>query len=168
MPGTIEVAAGPVRVLHRLALGVEPIDAITGLRVGAGLRVGREVPPRRRRDWVLNPLAHRPVVDLERSGARFKLRHGDGVRVRVTIRIDDPGRRWVGRRFDVALWTLAEVEAVDQIPPVGPTATTGMSFCCWSRTWARCHHRHRAHRTSSSPRTGPTRPGFIDSWTLTL
>jgi hypothetical protein len=113
-----------VRVFHRLALGVEPIDALTGLRAVGGLRVGREVTTRRRTKSLgstksLDPLLDSPVVYLETTGGRFKLRHDRGVRDRVTIRIDHPGRRWVGRRFDVELWSRAEVEAADADPPTG-------------------------------------------------
>lgn len=86
-----------LRVLHRLALGVEPFDAMTGVRAGRGVRVAREDPR----------------VVLENTGAgRFKLRHGRGVRDRVRLRVDDPGRRWVPRRFDVELWGPAEDPAV--------------------------------------------------------
>ena len=106
-----------LRVVHRLALGVEPFDAMTGVRAGGAVRVGREVTPRRRPrrpPSAADLLGVRPVVELEHTGAgRFKLRHGPGVRDRVRVRVDDPGRRWAPRRFDVALWTLPEVSAVD-------------------------------------------------------
>lgn len=95
-----------IRVYHRLALGVEPLDALTGRRP-VGVQVIREDAPRG------------PQL-LESTGTRFKLRHGPGVRQRVTLRVDDPARRWVPRRFQVALWTLADVEAADADPPAGP------------------------------------------------
>lgn len=117
--------AGALRVLHRLALGVEPFDAMTGMRAEAGVRVAREVAPRRPRRRPASArdlLGARPVTDLEHSGAgRFKLRHGPGVRDRVRLRVDDPGRRWVPRRFDVELWTLAEVSAGPFVPVAART-----------------------------------------------
>ncbi|WP_127500920.1 hypothetical protein [Actinoplanes solisilvae] len=108
---SVDPAAG-LRVLHRLALGVEPFDAMTGARAGSAVRVGREVttrPRRRRPASVLDLVTARPTLELEGSGnGRFKLRHQPGVGDRVLLRVDDPGRRWVPRRFDVELWTSAD------------------------------------------------------------
>ncbi|MGH3824082.1 MAG: hypothetical protein ACRDRA_14820 [Pseudonocardiaceae bacterium] len=117
---TVDTGTGfPLQVLHRLALGVEPIDALRRLPIGPRVRVGREVTQlhgRRRAGGVLDPLARRTDLPLETNGTgRFKLRHGDGVGAMVLIRIDDPTRGYVPRRFEVPLWTLAEVEA-----PAGP------------------------------------------------
>jgi hypothetical protein len=122
-PGTIHAGIGPVQVLHRLALGVEPVDAFTRALIGRGVRVGRELPkpPRRRRGTgPLDPLARRRDLALESNGTgRFKLRHGPGLGSVATlvVRVDDPWRRYVPRRFEVAIWTFAEVTASEDWPP---------------------------------------------------
>ncbi|MFE2478847.1 hypothetical protein [Streptomyces sp. NPDC059389] len=116
----IAVEAGPVDVLHRLALAVRPLDARSLAAAGPGLRVGREdepVPgrrPRRPQDRV------RP---LEGHGATgFVLRHttAGGLPAAVTVRVEDPARRWIPRRFTVPLWTRAEVSGADERPPTAP------------------------------------------------
>ncbi len=107
VPVTLATSVGRAVVLHRLALGVQPLDALTALPCLSALRVGREIadgPVDRRADpaW--------PVVDLEASGtARYKLRHGAGVGTEVVLRMGDTARRVVPRRFRVPLWSLAEV-----------------------------------------------------------
>ena len=119
----IDVAAGRVDVLHRLALAVKPRDAVTARPVTSGIRVGFETSrtlaarPRRRGDPTpLDPVLNFPAVPLD-TGAAFVLRHGYRDRTRVTLRVDDPERRWVPRRFVIPLWTAAEVEATDAVPP---------------------------------------------------
>jgi hypothetical protein len=108
----------PLRVMHRLALVVLPIDAGTG-RAAEAVGVVRETlrGPRK-----LDP--------------GFKLRHGRGIGDRVTIRIDDVRRRWAPRRFDVALRTVAEVSGDPYIPAVGrllrPWLLPGAA---WSPPW---------------------------------
>ena len=126
----IPTSVGPAEVLHRLALGVEPHDAVTGAPVATAVRVGQEVPPRMR------PRAARfeeawPCLAFESNGtARFKLRYQiggpnrikvntDGSAPRITVRIDDFGRRFVPRRFRIPLWTQRELERADKTPPTG-------------------------------------------------
>ncbi|MER7756219.1 hypothetical protein [Kitasatospora sp. NPDC097643] len=104
----ITVDAGRVDVLHRLALAVRPLDARTTGPAG-GVRVGREAPP-----------PGGPVQPLESHGAGGSvLRYGTGgVRGRVVVlRLDDPDRRFVPRRFRLPLWTLAELTGADARPP---------------------------------------------------
>jgi hypothetical protein len=104
---TIETAVGPVNVLHRLALGVECVDALTERLITSPVRAGREVPdPPRTRGTV----ERRPCVDLERANSgRFRLRHGPGVPTRFVLRLDDLTGRVVPRRLAVQLFTAAEV-----------------------------------------------------------
>jgi hypothetical protein len=107
-----------VQVLHRLALGVEPIDMVTRQRLGSQIRVGRELPVAPR-PTVLDPGLAWPCDSLEYNGTgKFKLRHGHSVTDHVAVRVDDPSRRFVPRRFAVALWTLAEVSAAGPYVPV--------------------------------------------------
>ena len=118
----IQTPAGPAFVAHRLALAVEVRDAVTNRLADTPVRVGRELagpilagrggPP---------PDPSWPCQDLERSGtARFKLRRGPLLPAMITLRIDDPGRRYVPRRVSVTLWPQANLEAADQSPPAGP------------------------------------------------
>jgi hypothetical protein len=129
--------AGVADVLHRLALAVVPVDAVT--RSPADLvRVGRETS--RLMDRLTRPLGRpgpvdpaarlRPVQQLRGNGSRFVLRHGPDLPEtgpaqppgapprgpRVRIRLDDARRRWVPRRLDAEIWTLAEVQAIDPAP----------------------------------------------------
>jgi hypothetical protein len=111
---SIEVgtAVGPADVLHRLALAVECVDAQTRARPRTAVRIGREVGPRFRpgdheRDW--------PCLDLDAPGtARALLRLDARTPTRLRLRIADPRRRYVARRFDLPLWTLAEIVAADE------------------------------------------------------
>ncbi|TCN32769.1 hypothetical protein EV644_12437 [Kribbella orskensis] len=103
------------RVWHRLALGVEPIDAVTRHPIGAAVQVGREVADRRsahrRPADPIDPLRRRSDLPLETSGTtRFKLRHGRTVGDTALIRVDDPCRCYVPRRFSMPLWTVADVD----------------------------------------------------------
>ncbi|MEW2416051.1 hypothetical protein AB0953_20345 [Streptomyces sp. NPDC046866] len=104
-------------VLHRLALAVRPLDARTRAPAGPGLRVGWEsgpVPGRRPRP------PGGPVRPFEGHGADgFVLRYPytGGPPSTVTVRIEDPARRWLPRRFRVPLWTRAELAGADALPP---------------------------------------------------
>ncbi|MEU2393285.1 hypothetical protein [Streptomyces sp. NPDC007369] len=115
----ITVGAGTAEVLHRLALAVRPLDARTRAPAGPGLHVGCEyepVPGRRPRPGDLLRL-------LEGHGASgFVLRHGTagGLPHTVTVRVDDPARRWIPRRFRVPLWTRPELAGADARPPSAP------------------------------------------------
>ncbi|WP_327361211.1 MULTISPECIES: hypothetical protein [unclassified Streptomyces] len=117
--GRITVEAGRVDVLHRLALAVRPLDARSRAAAGPGLRVGYEdhpAPGRRQRGGDL-------VRPLEGHGATgFVLRHATAGRLpaAVTVRVDDPARRWIPRRFSVPLWTRAELSGSDEQPPTAP------------------------------------------------
>jgi len=113
---TIETSVGTADVLHRLALAVETVDAVT--RRPTRARAGREVPAR-----LLGPVVNPSwrCLDLETNGrGRSVLRHGLGVPAQVTLRIADPARRFVPRRFRIPLWTAGDVSAADASPPSGP------------------------------------------------
>ncbi len=116
----IETAVGPANVLHRLALAVECVDALTdrpSIPAVSGIRVGREVDSRRLpRDadpwW--------PCLDFDATGAGYRtLRREPGLPDIVTVRIEDPNRYVVPRRLRVPLWTVTDVEAADRTPPTG-------------------------------------------------
>lgn len=112
---TIDTVVGPAFVMHRLALGVETIDAITQRRTTDPVRVGREVDPRvgGTKKW--------PCLDLAVSGTgRFKLNRAADVPGAIRLRVDDPRRRYAPRRFDLTLWPPATVDRIDETPPTGP------------------------------------------------
>jgi hypothetical protein len=145
-PDQLLTDAGVADVLHRLALAVEPVDAVT--RSPADLvRVGRETsrlmdrltrPPGR--PGPVDPAARlrpvQPLAPLRGSRSRFVLRHGPDLPEtgpaqppgapprgpRIRIRLDDARRRWVPRRLDAEIWTLAEVRAIDPAPDRPPVA----------------------------------------------
>jgi hypothetical protein len=118
----IQTTAGSAFVAHRLTLAVEVRDAVTNRLADIPVRVGRETtarvpagggPQAADPSW--------PCQNLERSGtARFKLRLGPALPAVITLRIDDPGRRYVPRRVSITLWPPADLEAADQSPPAGP------------------------------------------------
>jgi hypothetical protein len=116
--GELVTAAGTLDVLHRLALAVEPVDASTR-HPASGVRVRHETARdgataglRRRGRGALDPLLRQATP----AGNRLLLRHGPALGKQVLVRLDDTARRFVPRRFTVPLWTLAEVEAVDDVP----------------------------------------------------
>lgn len=105
----------PVDVLHRLALGIEPFDALTGRRVeSAELLVELETEIHIRKP--IRPYDPKPPAQpLEPSlSGRFRLRYGPQVPSPARIRLWDRQRRFVPRRFEVPLWTLAEVTALER------------------------------------------------------
>ncbi|MEU6863229.1 hypothetical protein ABZ924_08160 [Streptomyces sp. NPDC046876] len=106
-----------VDVLHRLALAVRPLDARTRAPAGPGLRVGWEsgpVPGRRQR--TPGGLV-RPFEGHGADGFVLRYPYTGGPPATVTVRIDDPARRFVPRRFRVPLWTRAELAGADARPP---------------------------------------------------
>lgn len=114
----IQTPVGPAYVMHRLALAVEVLDAVTDRLADMPVRVGYEVaePP-----GATPPDPLWPCSPLERSGiARFKLRRGPQLPTVITLRIDDLYRRYVPRRVSITLWPEADIEAIDNIPPKGP------------------------------------------------
>ncbi|WP_436532100.1 hypothetical protein [Actinoplanes sp. HUAS TT8] len=104
-----------VEILHRLALGVEPFDALTGRRAASTeLIVEREQEEHNPR--TLFPYDPRPPgIALEpHFGGRFRLGYGPRLAATVRIRFWDQARRYVPRRLEVPLWTLAEVKAAEK------------------------------------------------------
>lgn len=113
---TLTVAAGPVSVLHRLALGVICLDPLLDAGVRAAVRAGWEESPLDRRGDLD---ASWPCRSLEPAGpGRFKLRHPGSLPSELVLRIDDPARRYVPRRFRVHPWptTAIEGDATPYVP----------------------------------------------------
>jgi hypothetical protein len=108
---TIPTVVGDARVLHRLALAVECIDAVTRDLVTTSVRIGAEVAPRLRTNpgdsaW--------PCADFAAHGpARAILLHRPPMPLTVTVRIADLTRRFVTRRLTTALHSDADVTASD-------------------------------------------------------
>jgi hypothetical protein len=113
---TIATAFGPATVFHRLALGVECFDVLVERLVATQVLVGREIGDRvvgQRIDPTF------PCLSLEASGAaRFKLRHARPVPEAFVVRVDDPARRYVPRRFVVHTWPATALEETFPSPPV--------------------------------------------------
>ena len=114
----IDTAVGPAPVLHRLALGVECLDAVTERPVRTDVAVGREVDPR------LLAADHDPEwpclrLESKRIG-RSRIRFDHATPTSVRLRLVDPQRRFVPRRFDLPLWTLPEILAAEAAPPDVP------------------------------------------------
>jgi hypothetical protein len=128
----IATSVGVADALHRLVLGVEPRDALTDAPLATAVRVGQEVPPRLR-DPAARFADPWPCLDFETNGtARFKLRYriggpnrikvnSDGSPPTITVRIHDPRRRFLSRRFRIPLFTRLELERADPTPAGGPT-----------------------------------------------
>lgn len=108
---TVPTAVGDAVVLHRLALAIDCVDAVTGRGPRTPIRIGREVsavvlPRHHDRAW--------PCLEPDRRGpGRVLLRLDRRTPTRVTLRLVDPARRYVARRFALSLWTLPEILAGD-------------------------------------------------------
>jgi len=104
---TLQTLVEHADVLHRLALAVDCRDAVTRHGVAAEVRIGREVPQEvlqrgHDRAW--------PCWDLTAKAAgRAMIMLDLRAPTTVRLRIADPRRRYVARRFDLKLWTLREV-----------------------------------------------------------
>jgi hypothetical protein len=113
---TISTSVGPVTVVHRLALGVECLDALFDRPVLTPVRVGRQAHAR----LLSRPLdPNWPCIDLESAGpARFKLRRERGVGAALVLRVDDSTRRYVPRRFAVHPWPATVLDETSGQPYV--------------------------------------------------
>jgi hypothetical protein len=119
----IDTSIGPANVLHRLALGVECLDAVTGRRVRTSVRIGREVDPRLLprgydQEW---PCLSLPGKGTGQSYLRFD--YATPVHSPLLLRVLDPARRFVPRRLRLPLWTLAEILAAEATPTAVPAAS---------------------------------------------
>jgi hypothetical protein len=127
----IDTTVGPAIVLHRLVLGVECLDAVTGRRVRTDVLVGREVDP------LLIPRGHDPEwpcfslpgKGIGRSYLRFD--QTTPVHTPLPLRLVDPSRRFVPRRLELSLWTLAEILAAEAAPPVVPAGSRMLRPWLW-------------------------------------
>jgi hypothetical protein len=123
----LDTESGLALTLHRLALAVTPEDAVTGGPAGPGLRVGRETV-RSVDDALRAGRAGDHVDPTEPLGGPydvgFVLRHRTTESATAVVRIDDRRRRYVPRRIEIALWTLADVEASDTLVDPGTRAVT--------------------------------------------
>jgi hypothetical protein len=119
---TIDTLVGPADVLHRLALVVECVDSVVERRASTRVRIGREVSP------LLLPVGYEsnwPCLDLiPRGPGRAMIVFDWRTPTKpVRIRIVDPARRYVARRFELPLWTLAEIIAAETTPPMVPAGS---------------------------------------------
>lgn len=112
MSGTTLGSLGTVRVAHRLALGLECFDAASGLPI-------RDSVTAAYRPLRVHPGAAPPAWrDLMRSGpGRPVLLHGR-LPGDLLLRLDDPTRRYLPRRFSVHPWALTEASEPAPYVPV--------------------------------------------------
>lgn len=104
---TIETSIGTVPVLHSLALGLVVLDLTTEREAVGPLLVGWEAS-----GYLLRGRSSSlwPCVDFERvADGRFRLRATSRRPDTLAVRVDDPSRRYVPRRFRMSLWTYAEL-----------------------------------------------------------
>jgi hypothetical protein len=85
-------------VVHRLAVGIEPRDALRDGRAGGSVHVTLESPSEL---LGARPLAH--------AGGRWSIRYVPKLPAHVDLRIDDPSRRFVPRRLRVPIVSLGKV-----------------------------------------------------------
>ncbi len=106
---------------RRLALGVTPVDILSGVQPIGPLRieVERGLPhesPRRRQPYCVPQFDGRPPKALCRHGSgRFALLYQPGVKDSIDLRIHDHYRWYVPRRLRLPLLTLTEVEAREAV-----------------------------------------------------
>lgn len=107
----ITTVVGEAEVLHRLALGVECIDAVNRSLPTTPVRIGVEVAPRLR----VNPDDPTwPCADLIPHGVGRATRlHRPPMPATITVRLADPTRRYVPRRLVTELRNDADISASD-------------------------------------------------------
>lgn len=106
-----------VETVHRLALGIEPLDAFRGGRVGHPVRIDLEAPgnwsPHEPTDPYFRPVEPGdllPSVGRHDSCLHALLYHPN-LRDHVDLAVYDVGRRYAPRRLRVPLLTLTQAEA---------------------------------------------------------
>jgi hypothetical protein len=115
-----------VEVVQRLALGVEPIDAVTRFRLARPVAVALDGPP----NLPPRPAGHWPEPDAalglpalsRHSSGRYALVFADEIDSPVVIRLVPRGRRYVPRRMVLAIPTLAAVLAAEENGADVPTS----------------------------------------------
>ena len=109
---TLETSVGTAQVVHRLALSVVCINAVTQRLLSAPIRIGREA---RGRFLASGSDPSWPCVPLDtRRPAGGALLFGPHLPTRpFVLRIADPSRRYVARRFEVTVWDEATARRVD-------------------------------------------------------
>jgi hypothetical protein len=109
MTDILQTSIGPAVVFHRLALAVECRDALSDRPVDSPIAVSYR--------WLSTPTNTNPAWrGLSRTGpAQFTLRHHmpddpTWPLPQLQIKIEDPSRRYIPRRFTVTPWTYAQVK----------------------------------------------------------
>lgn len=107
----IKTIFGEAEVLHRLALAVDCVDAVTRSLLATQVRIGAEVAPRLR-TYPNDPTW--PCADLIPHGfGRATRLHQPPMPSNITVRIDDPTRRYVPRRLTTPLRADVDITASD-------------------------------------------------------
>ena len=105
--------------IQRLALGLEPLDALSGLPVNQPLRVDVEyrIPhsspgPASRYRFAQQP-GRLPLVMNRHDTGRYSLHYQAGIRDSIDLRLFDTRRRYVPRRLRVPLMDLQDVLSIE-------------------------------------------------------
>ena len=116
----IDSAVGPAEVLYRLLLAVDCQDVVLQRRISSSLRIGRELPA------ALLPRGYDPSWPCQNLPGRGPGRavscfdYRSPVHTDLVVRIVDPSRQFVARRFRLPPWQLTEILAAEANPPVVP------------------------------------------------
>lgn len=94
-------------VVHRLAAGIEPVDALSGARAGQAVSVSLEDP---RALAGARPLAH--------AGGRWSMRYVPRLPAHIDVRVADPTRRFVARRLRLPIVAEQKVRHGERAGPV--------------------------------------------------
>ena len=106
MNGLVQADA---QIIHRLALGLEPVDAARGGRIHHLLHIEAEGRERRRRISRHDTCRHVLLYEPDLGG-------------QIDLRIYDRERQYVPRRFRIPLLSLADVLAAEQAGSAVPAA----------------------------------------------
>ena len=117
-------------IVHRLAAGIEPVDALSGARAGAGARVRLEYPRHRA---AVAPLAH--------AGGRWSIRYVRDLPDHADVVIEDPSRRLVPRRLRLPFAAESDVRDAERAGGHVPAA---------QRTWRPALFPGAAYRLAAS------------------
>lgn len=105
-------------LVARLALGLEPLDALTGERVPFPLDVRLRGEPYRPRRLPGDP---QPLV-RRRGSCRYVLLYGEAPAPPLEVRVFDRARRYVARRLEIPIAGLAAVRNAEAVGADIPVA----------------------------------------------
>lgn len=112
--------AAAVVLSHRLALGLEPMDAARGMELVYPLRIEVEyglphLPPKPEKQFSFTQQRGQRSVALNRhNSGRYSLLYQPSLKTQIDLRLYDYGRKYVPRRLRIPLLTVQAVLAMEQ------------------------------------------------------